>query len=59
VLVVGGLGSVAGLLTGSGVIGGVNSVVSALSDSTGGYFCVLLLAILFLWRRPTGIHARR
>jgi urea ABC transporter permease protein UrtB len=59
VLVVGGLGSVAGLLTGSAVIGGVNSVVSAISDSTGGYFCVLLLAILFLWRRPSGIHARR
>jgi branched-chain amino acid transport system permease protein/urea transport system permease protein len=56
---VGGLGSVAGLLTGSGVIGGINSVVSAASDSTGGYFCVLLLAILFLWRRPSGIHARR
>ncbi len=59
VLVVGGLGSVAGLLTGSTVIGGINSVVSALSDSTGGYFTVLVLAILFLWRRPRGIHARR
>lgn len=59
VLVVGGLGSVAGLLTGSTAIGGINSVVSSLSDSTGGYFCVLVLAILFLWRRPRGIHARR
>lgn len=59
VLVVGGLGSTAGLLTGSAVIGGVNSVVSAISDSTGGYFCVLVLAILFLWLRPSGIHARR
>jgi urea ABC transporter permease protein UrtB len=59
VLVVGGLGSVAGLLTGSTVIGGVNSIVSAISDSTGGYFCVLVLAILFLWQRPSGIHARR
>ena len=59
VLVVGGLGSTAGLLTGSAVIGGVNSVVSAVSDSTGGYFCVLVLAILFLWLRPSGIHARR
>ena len=38
VLVVGGLGSVGGLLTGSAVIGGSNSIVSALSDSTGGYF---------------------
>jgi len=58
VLVVGGLGSVGGLLTGSAVIGGINSVVSAISDSTGGYFCVLALAILFLWLRPRGIHAR-
>ncbi len=58
VLVVGGLGSVGGLLTGSAVIGGANSIVSALSDSTGGYFFVLALAILFLWLRPRGIHAR-
>jgi urea ABC transporter permease protein UrtB len=58
VLVVGGLGSVAGLVTGSGLIGGVNSVVSALSDSTGGYLSVLAMAILFLWLRPRGIHAR-
>ncbi len=59
VLVVGGLGSVGGLLTGSAVIGGTNSIVSAISDSTGGYFCVLAIAILFLWLRPRGIHARR
>ena len=58
VLVVGGLGSVAGLVTGSGLIGGANSVVSALSDSTGGYLSVLAIAILFLWLRPRGIHAR-
>ena len=58
VLVVGGLGSVGGLLTGATVIGGSNSVVSALSDSTGGYFFVLALTIVFLWLRPRGIHAR-
>jgi branched-chain amino acid transport system permease protein/urea transport system permease protein len=58
VLVVGGLGSMGGLLTGAGLVGGINSVVSAASDSTGGYFCVLALAILFLWLRPRGIHAR-
>ena len=58
VLVVGGLGSVAGLVTGSTLIGGVNSAVSALSDSTGGYLSVLVIAILFLWLRPRGIHAR-
>ena len=58
VLVVGGLGSVGGLLTGATVIGGTNSIVSALSDSTGGYFSVLALAILFLWLKPRGIHSR-
>jgi branched-chain amino acid transport system permease protein/urea transport system permease protein len=58
VLVVGGLGSLAGLSTGSALIGGVNSAVSALSDSTGGYLSVLVIAILFLWLRPRGIHAR-
>jgi|KBSSwiStaDraftv2_1062776.scaffolds.fasta_scaffold210816_2 urea ABC transporter permease protein UrtB len=58
VLVVGGLGSVAGLVTGATLIGGANSVVSALSDSTGGYLSVLVLAILFLWLRPRGLHAR-
>jgi branched-chain amino acid transport system permease protein/urea transport system permease protein len=40
------------------LIGGANSVVSALSDSTGGYLSVLVLAILFLWLRPRGLHAR-
>jgi len=58
VLVVGGLGSVGGLVTGAAVIGGTNSIVSAASDSSGGYFSVLLLSILFLWLRPRGIHAR-
>jgi branched-chain amino acid transport system permease protein/urea transport system permease protein len=27
-------------------------------DSTGGYFCVLALAIVFLWLKPRGLHAR-
>jgi branched-chain amino acid transport system permease protein/urea transport system permease protein len=58
VLVVGGLGSVGGLVTGATVIGGTNSIVSAASDSSGGYFSVLALSILFLWLRPRGVHAR-
>ena len=58
VLVVGGLGSVGGLITGATVIGGTNSIVSAISDSTGGYLSVLALAIVFLWLRPRGVHAR-
>jgi len=58
VLVVGGLGSLLGLVTGSVIIGGVESVVSAVIDRTYGYFAVLVLAILFLWLRPRGIFAR-
>ncbi|HVL59173.1 MAG TPA: branched-chain amino acid ABC transporter permease, partial [Burkholderiaceae bacterium] len=38
VLVVGGLGSAAGLLSGAAVIGGANSIVSAIFDATSGYF---------------------
>ncbi len=57
VLVVGGLGSVLGVLAGAGAIGGLDSVVSALIDGTYGYFTVLVVAILFLWLRPRGIFA--
>jgi urea transport system permease protein len=58
VLVVGGLGSLMGLVTGSVIIGGVESIMSAIIDRTYGYFAVLVLAILFLWLRPRGIFAR-
>lgn len=58
VLVVGGLGSVAGLAAGSAVIGGIDSAVSAAIDGTYGYFSVLVVAILFLWLRPRGLFAR-
>lgn len=58
VLIVGGLGSVPGLLSGAGVIGGVDSVISAATSAANGYFAVLVLAILFLWLRPRGIVAR-
>jgi urea ABC transporter permease protein UrtB len=58
VLIVGGLGSVSGLLSGAVVIGGFDSVISAASNAADGYFAVLGLAILFLWLRPRGIVAR-
>ncbi|MXY40856.1 MAG: branched-chain amino acid ABC transporter permease [Rhodospirillaceae bacterium] len=58
VLVVGGLGSLVGLISGSGVIGGVESVVSAFLDRTYGYTTVLIIAILFLWLRPNGLFPR-
>ena len=58
VLVVGGLGSLVGLISGSAVIGGVESIVSAVSDRTYGYTTVLIIAILFLWLRPSGLFSR-
>jgi urea transport system permease protein len=58
VLVVGGLGTVMGVLSGAAVIGGLDSVVSAASDATYGYLTVLVVAILFLWLKPRGIFAR-
>ncbi|MEQ8702089.1 MAG: branched-chain amino acid ABC transporter permease [Bauldia litoralis] len=58
VMVVGGLGGLAGLGAGSGIIGGVERIVSALFDRTAGYTTVLLIAILFLWLRPNGLFTR-
>jgi urea ABC transporter permease protein UrtB len=59
ILVVGGLGSLEGLLTGSGIIGGADVVISAIFDKTAGYLGVLTISILFLWLRPDGIFSRR
>ena len=59
VLVVGGLGSVLGLISGAVAIGGIDSIVSAMIDGTYGYLTVLVLAILFLWLKPRGLFARR
>jgi urea ABC transporter permease protein UrtB len=57
VLIIGGLGSALGLFSGAAVIGGFDSVISAATTTTDGYFAVLVLAILFLWLRPRGIIA--
>ncbi len=59
ILVVGGLGTLEGLLIGSAVIGGTDTIISAMFDKTAGYMSVLVVSILFLWLRPDGIHARR
>lgn len=59
ILVVGGLGTIEGLLIGSAFIGGTDTIVSAVFDKTAGYMSVLVISILFLWLRPAGIYARR
>ena len=58
VLVVGGLGSLLGLVTGTVAIGGTQSIVSGILDQTAGYTAVLILSIVFLWRKPNGLIAR-
>ena len=59
ILVVGGLGSLEGLLIGSTVIGGSDAVISTLFSKTSGYMAVLAISILFLWLRPDGLFSRR
>lgn len=59
VLVVGGLGSLAGLAAGTGVIGGTQVVISNLFDQTSGYLAVLAVSLIFLWLKPNGLIARR
>jgi branched-subunit amino acid ABC-type transport system permease component len=58
VLVVGGLGSPLGMLSGAAAIGGMESAISAMADRTAGYSSVLLIAIFFLWWRPRGLFGR-
>ena len=59
ILIVGGLGTLEGLLIGSAVIGGSDALISTIFDKTAGYLSVLLLSILFLWLRHDGIYSRR
>lgn len=55
-LVVGGLGSLEGLFIGVGIMGGMQSTISALFNQTYGYLFVLTLSILFLWLKPNGLY---
>ena len=59
ILVVGGLGTLEGMLIGSAAISGTDTVVSALFDKTAGYISVLAISIAFLWLRPHGLWSRR
>jgi len=59
VLIVGGLGTLGGLLGGVGLIGASDSIVSSLVSQTSGYATVLILSIFFLWLKPHGLFARR
>ena len=59
ILVVGGLGTLEGMLLGSAVISGTDTVMSAVFDKTAGYISVLAISILFLWLRPHGLYSRQ
>lgn len=59
VLVVGGLGTLAGFTGGVSVIGGSQAIVSSISGQTSGYAVVLIISIIFLWLKPDGIFSRR
>ena len=55
VLIVGGLGSLEGLFVGVSIIAGSQTIVSFLLNQTWGYLFILVISILFLWKRPDGI----
>jgi branched-chain amino acid transport system permease protein/urea transport system permease protein len=57
-LVVGGMGTVSGLFAGAGIIGGLQSVLSTSASPTTAYLAMLVLSIVFLWRRPRGLFPR-
>jgi len=59
ILVVGGLGTLEGMLIGSAAISGTDTIVSAVFDKTAGYLGVLAISIVFLWLRPHGLWSRR
>ena len=59
ILVVGGLGTLEGMLIGSAAISGTDTIVSAVFDKTAGYLGVLAVSIVFLWLRPDGLYSRR
>lgn len=54
-LVIGGLGSLEGLILGSTFIGGVQSFISSQLDQVTSYMVILMISVIFLWRKPNGI----
>ena len=58
-LIIGGLGSLEGLAIGTTLVSGMQSGLSALFSQTLGYLGVLVLAVIFVWRRPNGLYNPR
>jgi len=57
-LVTGGLGSFEGLLIGSSLIGGIQSLASVMFSQTAGYLLILIISVFFLWLKPNGLFSR-
>jgi len=58
-LIIGGLGSLEGLAIGTTIVSGMQSGLSAVFSQTVGYLGVLVLAVIFIWRRPNGLYTPR
>ncbi len=58
-LIIGGLGSLEGLAIGTTIVSGMQSGLSAVFSQTVGYLGVLVLAVIFIWRRPNGLCTPR
>jgi branched-chain amino acid transport system permease protein/urea transport system permease protein len=57
-LVVGGMGSLLGLIVGVAFIGGIQSVISYYANQNISYFIVLALCIVFMRWKTNGIISR-
>jgi len=54
-LVIGGVGSILGFVFGAGFVGLTNGAVAQLAGPTNGYVALLVLAIIVMWRFPSGL----
>jgi len=58
-VIVGGIGSLLGVVGGAGVIGGTEGVVSYFASSVGAQVVVLTFAIIIIRLRPQGVFIRK
>jgi urea transport system permease protein len=59
VVVTGGVGKLAGSILAAGGIGGLNKVIEPSLGAVYGKVLILVLVILFIQRRPSGLFAAK
>lgn len=59
VLVIGGLGSLHGLIAGSTIIAFIEFVSSIYFSQNMGYVLVLIVSVYFLWKKPNGLFSEQ